>query len=35
MIVNKLNIFSQNICKNTLIVNSILEIHSHFDIILI
>jgi len=35
MIVNKLNIFSQNICKNALIVNSILETHSHFDIILI
>ena len=35
MIVNKLNIFSQNVCKNALIVNSILEMHNHFDIILI
>ena len=35
MIVNKLNIFSQNICKNALIVNSILEMYNHFDIILI
>jgi len=35
MIVNKLNIFSQNVCKNVLIVNSILKAHSHFDIILI
>jgi len=35
MIVNKLNIFSQNIRKNALIINSILETHSRFDIILI
>ena len=35
MIVNKLNIFSQNICKNALIINSILETHNHFNIILI
>ena len=35
MIVNKLNIFSQNVCKNALIVNFILKTHSHFDIILI
>ena len=35
MIVNKLNIFSQNIHKNALIINSILETHSYFDIILI
>ena len=35
MIVNKLNIFSQNVCKNTLIINSILEMYNHFDIILI
>jgi len=35
MIVNKLNIFSQNVCKNSLIVNSILKTHNDFDIILI
>ena len=35
MIVNKLNIFSQNVCKNSLIVNSILETRNDFDIILI
>jgi len=35
MIVNKLNIFSQNIHKNALIVNSILKTYSHFNIILI
>jgi len=35
MIVNKLNIFSQNAHKNILIVNSILKTHNHFDIILI
>ena len=35
MIVNKLNIFSQNVCKNALIVNSILKMYNHFDIILI
>jgi len=35
MIVSKLNIFSQNVCKNSLIVNSILETCNDFDIILI
>ena len=35
MIVNKLNIFSQNVCKNILIINSILKMYNHFDIILI
>jgi len=35
MIVSKLNIFSQNICKNSLIVNSILKTRNVFDIILI
>jgi len=35
MIYNKLKIFSQNVRKNTLTVNTILETHCHFDIILI
>jgi len=35
MILKNLNILSQNICKNHLIVNTILETQSHFDIILI
>ena len=35
MIYDNLKIFSQNICKNVLIVNTILEIYSHFDIIFI
>jgi len=35
MIYNNLKIFSQNISKNVLIVNTILETHCHFDIILI
>ena len=35
MIVQNLKIFSQNIHKNSLITNTILENHSHFDIILI
>jgi len=35
MIYNNLKIFSQNVCKNTLIVNTILETHSYFNIILI
>jgi len=35
MIVNKLNIFSQNIHKNSLIINFILKTHNHFNIILI
>ena len=35
MILDNLNILSQNVCKNHLIVNTILETQSHFDIILI
>jgi len=35
MIVNKLNIFSQNVYKNSLIVNSILKTRNVFNIILI
>ena len=35
MIHDNLKIFSQNVCKNVLIVNTILETHSHFDIIFI
>jgi len=35
MILKNLKIFSQNVCKNSLVVNTILETHSHFDIILI
>jgi len=35
MIYDNLKIFSQNIHKNMLIVNTILETHSHFNIILI
>ena len=35
MILKNLKILSQNICKNHLIVNTILETQSHFDIILI
>ena len=35
MIVHKLRIFSQNIRKNSLILNMILETQNHFDIILI
>ena len=35
MILKNLNILSQNICKNHLIVNTILETQSHFNIILI
>ena len=35
MIVQNLKIFSQNICKNSLIINTILETQHHFDIILI
>ena len=35
MIVRKLRIFSQNVCKNSLILNMILETQNHFDIILI
>jgi len=35
MIIKNLKIFSQNVCKNSLIVNTILETQVHFDIILI
>ena len=35
MILQNLRIFSQNVCKNYLIVNTILKIQTHFDIILI
>jgi len=35
MIVNKLRIFSQNVRKNSLILNTLLETQNHFDIILI
>ena len=35
MIVNKLNVFSQNVRNNSLIVNSILKTRNDFDIILI
>jgi len=35
MIVRNLKIFSQNVRKNSLIINTILETHNHFDIILI
>ena len=35
MIYNNLKIFSQNVHKNVLIANTILETHSHFNIILI
>ena len=35
MIANKLRIFSQNVCKNSLILNTLLKTQNHFDIILI
>ena len=35
MIVENLKIFSQNICKNSLLVNTLLETLTHFNIILI
>ena len=35
MIVKKLKILSQNVCKNSLIVNTLLETQNQFDIILI
>ena len=35
MIVQNLKIFSQNVHKNSLVTNTILKTHSHFDIILI
>ncbi len=35
MIVENLKIFLQNICKNSLLANTLLETLTHFDIILI
>ena len=35
MIVENIKIFSQNVCKNSLLINTLLEILTHFDIILI
>ena len=35
MIVENIKIFLQNICKNSLLVNTLLETLTHFDIILI
>ena len=35
MILQNLRIFSQNVCKNHLIINTILKTQSHFNIILI
>ena len=35
MIVENIKIFSQNICKNSLLVNTLLETLTHFNIILI
>ena len=35
MIICNLKIFSQNVCKNSLVTNTILETLSHFDVILI
>ena len=35
MIVKKLKILSQNVCKNSLIINTLLETQNQFDIILI
>ena len=35
MIVKNLKVFSQNICKNSVIINTILEIQNQFNIILI
>ena len=35
MIVRNLKILSQNVCKNSLVINTILETQNHFDIILI
>ena len=35
MIIKNLKILSQNVCKNSLIINTILETQVHFDIILI
>ena len=35
MIIRNLKVFSQNVCKNSIITNTILETHSHFNILLI
>ena len=35
MIVKNLKIFLKNICKNSLVINTLLETLNHFDIILI
>ena len=35
MIYDNLKLYSQNVCKNSLIVNTILETQSSFDIIFI
>jgi len=35
MIVKNLKIFSQNVCKNSLLVNTLFETLVHFNIILI
>ena len=35
MIVRNLKVFSQNVCKNSVIINTILETQNQFDIILI
>ena len=35
MIIQNLKVFSQNVCKNSIVLNTILETLSHFDVILI
>jgi len=35
MIIKEIKIFSQNVCKNNFIVNTILETQNLFDVILI
>ena len=35
MIVKNLKILLQNVCKNSLIINTLLKTHNQFDIILI
>jgi len=35
MIVQNLKVFSQNVCKNSVIINTILETQNQFDVILI
>ena len=35
MIIRNLKVFSQNVCKNSIITNTILKTHSHFNILLI